>query len=162
MGSSRAGRRPGRKAKKNIVGTWQFSHHWNSYKNNGEPGTKSTNPAMLQTAYTFYEDGYVVIWSLDPITNKMVTTRYTWGIVYIENNKGKKVATIKILDSAIDPKNQQAIEISTSGKSYYIVQHSKTFLSWIPIPKNGSINSRDNQNTFKKITSTPPSVEQGL
>ena len=117
---------------------------------------------MLQTAYTFYEDGYVVIWSLDPITNKMVTTRYTWGIVYIENNKGKKVATIKILDSAIDPKNQQAIEISTSGKSYYIVQHSKSFLSWIPIPKNGSINSRDNQNTFKKITSTPPSVEQGL
>jgi len=153
---------PIEKTKKNLLGTWHFYRHWNPYKNNGEPGMPSSDPKLLHTAYTFYDDGHVVVWSKDSAGYKIPTTRYTWGIVYLETSKGKKVPAIKIVDSSIDPKNQQAIEVTTSGKMFYIVQLSKTFLSWIPIPSNGGWSSRDTQNTFNKVTTTPPNVEQGL
>jgi hypothetical protein len=139
------------KVRKNLVGTWKFSQFWNPYRNEGEPGRKSTDPKDLYTAYTFYEDGRVVIWSLDSVQNKMGRQTASWGVVLLKDENGKEHAVVKIVDPAIDPQNQQAIEQSTSGLSFLVVQASKSFLAWIKIPQYHKANSRDWQSTYKKI-----------
>jgi len=147
------------KIKKNLNGTWQFFQFWNPYKNEGEPGRKSTDPKDLYTAYTFFEDGRVIIWSLNSSANNKNPETYTWGVVLLKSSKGKDEPIIKIVDSSINPKDQKAIEMATSGVSCLVVQSSKTFLSWIKIPEYKQANSHDWQSTFKKVTDMPPESE---
>jgi hypothetical protein len=80
----------------------------------------------------------------------------SWGVVMMKNSKGKYSPVIKIMDPAIDPKDQRAIEISTSGMEFLVVQSSKSFLSWIRIPQYKQANSRDWQSTFTKVPDMPP------
>ncbi len=150
-----AGEDPIEKMKRKLIGgTWEFSNHWNPY-NKAQMYWKSTDPIVLNTAYTFYEDGTVIIWSLNDNANPLSPKKKTWGVILIEDSKGKQAAVIKIVDSSIDPKNQQAIESYSTGESFYVIRLTSSSLECVPIPNYKKVNKTDNQNVYKRKSVMP-------
>ena len=150
-----AGEDPIEKMKKKLVGgTWEFSNHWNPY-NKAQMYWKSTDPIVLNTAYTFYEDGTVMIWSLNDQANPLPAKKHTWGIVHMEDSKGKQAPVIKIVDSTIDPKNQQAIESYATGTSFYVIRLTSSSLECVPITNYQKVNKTDNQNVYSRKSVMP-------
>jgi hypothetical protein len=142
------------KLRKNIVGTWKFANYWNPYAND-DSSKPSADDYLKYTAYTFQEDGFVIVRSIDADKNKIGTQKLTWGIVNVKDGKGKDHVAVRIVDGSIDPKDEKAIEQSSSGVSYLIIKSTDKSLFWIKINPIKGANSRDWQQFFEKVKDIP-------
>ncbi len=144
------------KVKKNIIGTWKFENLYNPYAPLNTPDVKDSNdPNDLYTAYTFMDNGKVIVWSLDRSKLDIPNQTFTWGIITKKDAKEEEYTVVKMVESDIDPNDMQKIENSNTGLLRVVTTLTKNNLLWIKINRTDKLWKTEWQKRFSKIQDLP-------
>jgi hypothetical protein len=115
----------------------------------------SSDPKDLYTAYTFMDNGKVIVWSLDRSKYDIPNQTFTWGIITKKDAKGEEYTVVKMVESDIDPNDIQKIEDSNTGMFRVVTTSTKENILWIKITRTDKLWKTEWQDRFSKIPDMP-------